>query len=402
MKSYIVYAIDPDGNKVVDLFKRENIEELHVILDRNSYTPLKIYTLPSYLSYLSVLFEARVKPEHIIEILDNMNLSLRAGIPLNDSLHDIAQDATNKELRKIVTRIANDVTGGEKLSTACEPYEKYFTKTIINLMKIGEETGNISTTLANGSEFLKKTQSLKSNIKKAMIHPLLSIGMMFLAVAAWMTMVVPGLVGFFEDMDVELPALTKFLIATSKFLENYLGTMVLAIIASIILFKYIYKRNGQFRRAILLFLFKLPIIADVLKLYNISYIAEYLQLSVASGVTLYESNILLTEVIENDLYKDSIVDAVAQLRTGRSFSQALSNNPLYTRFTIRLLSIGEETGSMERELETIATTYFKKVDDFSEAIPKIIQPLVLAIGGGMMATIMLGLMGPIYELIGNI
>lgn len=146
---------------------------------------------------------------------------------------------------------------------------------------------------------------------------------------------------------------------------------------------------------------KTPLVSKIMKFFNIAYITEYLQLSMQSGLTLYESLLLLKDSIQNDLYQDDVARIIEQLEKGVSFSQTTKENPLYTNFVTRVLEIGETTGAIDKELQTISASYYERVDDLSVMIPKVVQPITLLIGGGFMALIMMGLMGPIYDLIGK-
>ncbi len=399
MQFFIIYAVNNDGQKVIDGFEADNKADLYKVLNRNNYIPIKIYDLPEKLSFFSPIFSPRVNTDQVIEILDNLNTVLRAGIPLNQGLKDIEEDATDPQVKKLITRISGDVSAGTRLSVACKPYEKYFTPTIINLMSIGEETGNMERTLLNGANFLRKVQSLKKNTKKALFTPIISLVLIFAAVAAWMTFVVPGMVDFFKDMDTELPPLTVFLIDASAFLtEN--GLLVLfGLIAAVIVFNVVYVKNKKFRYKVLTFLLKVPIFKHMIKYFNIAFITEYLYLSLSAGMTLYESLIMLKSSVKNDIYQEDIGKIIVGLERGVAFSAMTKKNSLYTNFVTRITEIGETTGSMQEELKTISDIYYEKVDDLSTTIPKVVQPVTLLIGGGAMALIMLGLMGPIYDLI---
>lgn len=399
MQFFIIYAVNNDGQKVIDGFEADNRADLYKVLTKNNYIPIKIYELPQKLNFLSSIFTPRVSIDQVIEMLDSLNTVLRAGISLNQGLKDLEEDADNPAVKKLITRLSNEVASGTKLSDACRPYEKYFTSTIINLMAIGEETGKMETTLRNGAEFLRKTQSLKKNTKKALFTPIISLTLIFAAVAAWMTFVVPGMVDFFKDMDTELPPLTVFLIDASAFTSENGASLFFGLVVFIILLRIIYTKNKKFRYKVIKILLRVPLFSSMIKYFNIAFITEYLYLSVNAGLTLYESLKILQGSIDNDVYREDIGKVIIALEKGTSFSAMTKKNPLYTNFVTRIMEIGETTGSMDEELKTVATIYYEKVDDLSTTIPKVVQPITMLIGGGAMATIMLGLMGPIYDLI---
>lgn len=401
MKFFIIYGINEVGQKIIDGFETENREQLYKILNNNNYIPLKIYETPQRLSFLKPVFTPSITTDQAIEVLDNLNVVLKAGIPINQGLRDIEEDTTNSNVKKVLRRISNEVNAGSRLSSATKPFEKHFTPTIINLMAIGEETGKLPLTLKNGADFLRKTESLKKNTKKALFTPIISIVLIILAIAAWMTFVVPGMVEFFKDMDTELPPLTLFLIDASAFVTTYGLSILVSVIIFFVIFRIFFKTSHRFRYRLMKFFLKIPVVSKLIKFFNIAFVMEYLHLSLHSGLTLYESLKLLRNAIANEVYQEDISNIIHTLEKGGEFSETTRGNPLYTNFVTRIVEIGETTGEMENELKSLADSYYERVDDMSALIPKIAQPAALLIGGGFMALIMLGLMGPIYDLIGN-
>jgi len=402
MNFFIIYGIDANGRKIIDGFESENNETLHKVLSANNYIPIRIYRIPKHFSFLSSLFTPSATKDDVIELLDNLNIILSSGIPISEGLKDLQEDTEKSNIKKIIKRIANEVNAGNKLSKASKPFQKVFTPTIVNLMAIGEETGKLTDTLKNGAEFLRATQKLRSNTKKALFTPVISLVLILLAVSAWMAFVVPSMVSFFEDMDTELPPLTVFLIESSAFITQYGLLLSAMVFIFIIAFNIAYKSIGQFRYFALKVLMRLPVLKKLIMFFNIAFITEYLRLGIHSGLTLYASLKLLENSIENDVYKADLSKAIRELEKGESFSSTTKNNKLYTSFVTRVLEIGETTGKLDKELNIISSVYYRKVDDLSALIPKVIQPLTLLIGGGFMALIMLGLMGPIYDLIATL
>lgn len=400
MNHYMVYAINEEGNKTLEFLKAENIASAFELLEKSGSIPIKVRELPQYLSFLSTAFEPKLKNSEVIEILDNLHVGIKNGVNLNDAIVDILEDSENPNIKKILTKILLKINRGDSLSSAFSEYEAFFTQIVVNLVKIGEETGKLAQVLDNSASFLKKIADLKSKIKKAMIYPVVALLLMFVAISAWMILVVPQLVSFFKDMDVELPPLTQFLIAASDFINEYILTILGGVTIFVILIRIIYTKVIVFKLLISKLLLKLPTFSTLIKSFNIAFITEYLKLGLTSGLTLYESLILVDESLNNMIYKAQIADSIEGLKAGYSFSETLRKNPhLFTKFSVRMISMGEINGVLDRQLKILSENYYTKVDEISTAIPKIIQPMVILVGGGVMALIMLGLMGPIYDLI---
>ena len=146
---------------------------------------------------------------------------------------------------------------------------------------------------------------------------------------------------------------------------------------------------------------RVPIASVMIKSFNIAFISEYLRVGISSGLTLYEALQLVNQSLSNLIYKTEMNRSIDGLKSGLAFSETLTDMHLFSKFTVRMVKMGETNGVLERQLTILSDSYYQRVDDISNTIPKVIQPFVTLIAGGLMAVIMLGLMGPIYDLISN-
>ena len=399
MRVYFVYSISEMGIKTFDFIKAEDITKIFETLEKSNEIAIKVIELPEQLSFVASAFEPTLKQEEVIEILDNLAIGLKHGVRLNEAIQDVIEDTTNPNVKKILLKIDAQINAGETLSSAFSEYEKYFSQIVINLVKIGEETGELDEVLENSANFLKKIALLKQKIKKAMIYPSVAVGLMLVVIGAWMLLVVPQLVGFFKDMDMELPPLTQFLIVSSDFINEYIFHIIGVAISFIILIRLLYTQSKLFKLLMSKLFLRIPVASIMIKSFNIAFISEYLKVGISSGLTLYEALILVNQSLSNPIYKAEMIKSVDGLKSGLSFSETLKDAHLFTKFTVRMVKMGETNGVLERQLAILSDSYYKQVDDLSNTIPKVIQPMVTLVAGGLMAVIMIGLMGPIYDLI---
>jgi type II secretory pathway component PulF len=332
-------------------------------------------------------------------MMDNLHLIIKSGLPLYQGLLDISKDTENKRFKEMLLYIANSVNEGNSLSKAFQRYEKILGKIILNLIKIGEETGQLEITLERAAYFLKQTSELKKKAKSALIYPSFAFITVFIAMLVWMLYVLPQMTALFKSMDITLPPLTLAIMSLSNFLNDYIYYLIASFVLLIIIFQILYKKNLKFRYFITKLVLKIPIIKQIIIGFNIAFISEYLRLALISGVPIFTAMQTLVLNINNEVFKKALHNAKNDVGKGLSISSSFAKTKIFTPFTIRMINVGESSGNLDAQLEIISDFYYKRVDYFAENIGKVIEPLVLIFVGGFMALVIAGLMGPMYDLI---
>jgi type II secretory pathway component PulF len=218
----------------------------------------------------------------------------------------------------------------------------------------------------------------------------------------WMIYVLPQMTDLFQQMNLKLPPLTLFVIALSDFLSKYLAYILGLFIFFVVVYKIAHKKYQQVRYYTDKFMLKIPIISQIISSFNTAFITEYLRLAIISGVPLLSSLKTLKKNINNELFREALEDVTTSVMQGSQLSYAFKKTEMFTPFMLRMMSVGENSGTLETQLEIISKFYYEKVDYYAENIGKVIEPLVLIIVGGFMALVISALMGPMYDLISNI
>jgi len=400
---FSVEAIDLEGNKIKRIFDVPTEDTLFSLLNSSGLTPLKIKKLPNFIKYLYISkFFRRIKRAEIIEILENIHLLVKSGLPLNTGLMDLAKDAENSAIKDMLMDIAFQIQGGTPLSKAISKYEKYFSQVVISLFQIGEETGTLDKTLKDAADHLKKIEDIKNKAKQALIYPVFAFTSTFSALVFWLVYVLPKIIESFKDFNIELPTATKIVIAISEFTQQYILHILGFIFISFVLFTLVRKKFFKFRYQTDKLFFKFPIIGVIIKNFNYAFFAEYTRLMITAGLPLYQALGIMEKAIKNTLFQTAIKNSRELIETGESLSKALKEQNIFSPLIIRMISVGEQTGGLDEQLSYIADYYYSKVDYISQNIAKMIEPIVIGIVGGFMAVIMVALMGPIYSLISKI
>ncbi|MDQ1340048.1 MAG: type pilus assembly protein PilC [Campylobacterota bacterium] len=399
---FIVFNINKKGQKGISFTEATGYDGLLKILDRDFVFPLKIIEVPSMISSVIPSFKNKISPAEVIEMMENLQLVIRAGLPLRQGIIDLAEDSDNKKFKNMLFQIADDVNRGKSLSSAFESYKDVVGTMILNLIKIGEETGQLELTLKRGASFLRRITTLKKKAKSALIYPSFAFFAVMGAMLVWMIYVLPQMTELFKEMNVELPALTIAMMNISDFLANYIGYLIGGLIIFIALFKFAHKKYKKIRWLTDKLMLRVPVIKQVILSFNTAFISEYLRLALVSGIPIFSALDTLNKNIKNEIFQKALQDATLDISRGKQLSIAFSNTKIFPSFTIRMMSVGESAGTLESQLDIVSSYYYEKVDNFAENIGKIIEPVVLIIVGGFMAMVMIGLMGPMYDLISNV
>lgn len=398
---FLVENVDSNYKRSYTFMEHESMSALLKYLSAQRIIPLSIREVPQFLSFLLPAARINVKPEEVIELIESLHLIIKSGLPLHTGLLDLSDDATNPKFKKMLITVAEEIHTGKSLSGAFKPYEKALGTMIVNLIHIGEETGQLQTTLERGAQFLKRTLSLKKKAKQALIYPSFALAAVSTAMLVWMIYVLPQMTQLFKEMNVELPPLTVFMMAASEFLTNYIGHLIGGFILFIIIFKILHKKHQPVRFHTDSFILKIPVIKNIVSGFNMAFISEYLRLALISGVPLFNALEILQHNISNEVFQKGLKSAYMDVSKGSQLSEAFKKTSLFSPFMIRMMGVGEASGNLDGQLALIAEHYNEKVDYYAENIGKVIEPVVLILVGGFMALVMVGLMGPMYDLIEN-
>ncbi|MCX6076483.1 MAG: type II secretion system F family protein [Campylobacterales bacterium] len=399
---FIVSSQSNQGVKNSDLLYAQSYDDLLQELERENTTPLRIVQIPTFLSPILSLKVGRISQDEVIEMIEDLHLIFKSGLPLHQGIVDLANDSDNKEFKNMLFHIASDIQMGKSLSNALEVYKDVVGDIVLNLIKIGEESGQLEVTLKRGATFLRRVMTLKKKVKTALIYPLFAFSAVMGAMLVWMIYVLPQMTELFKEMNIELPTLTVVMINISQFISSYIAYMLLTLVLLVIAFKLAHRRYQSVRWFTDKYMLKIPVIKQIISSFNMAFISEYLRLALISGIPLSGAMDTLKKNVGNELYKNALQDVAEDVTKGSPLSFAFVNTKLFAPFMTRMMSVGESSGTLEPQLELISEHYYEKVDYYAENIGKIIEPIVLIIVGGFMALIMLGLMGPIYDLASNI
>lgn len=320
-----------------------------------------------------------------------------SGVNIVNSLNIILNQVSNRQLKAVISGLVGKVKDGSSLSEAFKAYPHIFSGFYAAMIHLGEVGGKIGETLNRLADFLEKDEEFKDSIKASLTYPFFIFIVSVLTVVVLLTFVIPRLVTMFEDMGQMLPLPTKILIDISAALRLYWWF----IIAFIFLFIFALNRlsqkaNGKI--ALDKFKLKLFIFGSIILKSEISRLARTLSLLLSSGMTIIYSLDVSIAVIENQVLRIELVKFKEQIASGLSFSKCLKGSKLFPVFVTDIVTVGEETGTLEKSLLRIANDYEKEVDRTLKALTRLLEPVIILTMGLIVSFIVLAMLLPIFQI----
>jgi type IV pilus assembly protein PilC len=323
----------------------------------------------------------------------------RAGVPIIESLADLRDSLDNPRFREVLADLIESVEGGKTLSQAMAAHATVFDGVFISLIKAGEETGNLTEVLHNLTESLKWQDELAAQTKKLVMYPAFMGTVVVLVTLFMMLYLVPKMVGFIQNMGQQLPMHTKILIATSNFFVNHwyvvIGLPLLLAVAVAVAVKTDPRARYRYDAAKL----RLPWIGDILNKIILSRFAGVFAMMYGSGISILDSIRTTQGIVGNAVIREGLQRVEEMIGDGQNVTVAFQNVGLFPPLVIRMLRVGENTGSLDEALANVSYFYNRDVRESIARVQAMIEPAMTMAVGLILGWVMLSVLGPIYDTI---
>jgi type IV pilus assembly protein PilC len=400
---FILYtAVSPDGstNRRSGLFA--DVGVLDQELSRRGEVLINFTSLPAFVAVLRTLVLGRVSPLEGAEFSRTLSLYIEGGVDLQSALADLEKGATSLGLRMAIRDVRLALLNGVPISEAIANTAR-FPAVIANLSRIGEQSGNLAEVLADAALFIERTEAIKSAAKRAIINPAFTLTVMIGAIFFWLTVVIPKMADLFKAMgDKKLPPETLFLMNLAEFMVSWWWAVALVLAAipvSILLGRQV---SARFRLETDRLGWHLPIIGPMVSLSNQAYYFQYLALMYKSGVVITEALGTLRKSLSNRYFLHRTAGVASELRSGTRLSVALTNTRTFALLALRVVAVGEDTGTLDTQLARMATVFSNQVSARVEIMAKLLEPVLVIFLGSIFGFFVLAVLGPLYEMIGSV
>ena len=398
MSLYSYRAIDEDGRTHRGLQDAANQVDLELRLKRSGLDLIDAKAD----SGTAGLGRKKIKRADLITFFFNLDQLSSAGVPLLESLADLRDSMNDPHFREVIANLIESIEGGKKLSEAMKSHPDAFDKIFISLTQAGESSGRLPEVFNHITESLKWQDEMSSHTKTIMLLPAI-VGTVVIGVTFFlMIYLVPQLVSFIKSMGQQLPVQTRMLLATSSFFVNYWYVLIaLPIVAPIVLkLMLIYSAEMRFRFD--KFKLKLWVIGPILRKIILARFANTFALMYSSGITILDCIASTRDVVNNQAIAKSLDDVTHEIESGKNLTQSFQDTGMFPPLVIRMLKVGEATGSLDKALLNVSYFYDRDVKSSIKKLQVMIEPAMTIVLGSLLGWVMLSVLSPIYDLIGKV
>ncbi len=401
MSIFIYRAVTEEGKVFKGFVKADSYTDAMNMLAMKNIYILSVSEIPRIFSPLINFFSGRIKNVQLIEFAKNLSIMLKAGVPLTVALADIAENITKERFKRIVLDLKDMIEKGMSFNEAISMHREVFPPVVQYLIKIGEETGRLDSSLSEIADYFQRIEDLRTAIKRALIYPIFATVVSFGAVCFWLVYVLPKIVNAMQGMGVKIPFITQILVQAGGLLTKFFYLLpVFPLI--FILFMPVIKKNKKLRWTRDFLFFKLPIIKEIFYNRAVALFAEQLRILTAAGVPIDNALEMTAEVVNNEIMKKAINNAKEKIITGERISQSLKEQRIFPSMAIRLIDIGETSGNLDEQLGFLNNYYTSKLQEYSTRLGKIIEPVMILFIGLFFAVVFISLLTPLYDLISKL
>lgn len=342
-----------------------------------------------------------VSQKELMVLFRQLATLLGARVPMVSALETLAEQTPNRYLRMILKEIGDDVEDGASFSESLQKHPAVFESLMVNMVRAGEVSGSLSKSVEVVAENIEKNYQLSAKIKGALFYPGFVMTAAFVIGFLVITFILPKLTGMIRDLGVAIPWYTAVLMWIGDFMSVYWWAVLLAIAAAIASFYYyINTEAGQadWNRVVL----TLPIFGTLMKYVYITRFAENMSSLLNGGIPIVKALVIVSDVTGNQVFRGVVLHAAEEVKTGGSMSTVLLRSAVIPPIVSQMVRIGEESGSIAKVLDGIASFYRSEVENITRNMTSLIEPILIVFLGIGVGIMVVGILMPIYDIAGKL
>ncbi|RSD23317.1 type II secretion system F family protein [Mesobacillus subterraneus] len=377
--------------------KREALEKLR----EEGIRTTEIIEVPETWLTKDITIGNPVKLQHLVIYLRQSATLLKAGVSVVESTKILAKQTDSKPLKKALQAIEAELREGVQLSEASSKHSKIFSSMYINMVKAGEAGGNMDETLERLAEHYEKQHNTRQKVIAAISYPAVIAMLAILVVIFLLVSIVPTFVSMFEDFGGELPAITKFVLASSEFMQTYWWLILLLMLAMAVGLASM-KKNKQTKYYLDYALLRMPIFGKMMQKAVLARMTRTLSSLFSSSVPILQALSIVENVVENEVVGRVVRESRDALEVGQSMTGPMKAHWAFPPLVTQMIAIGEETGSLDAMLGKVADFYEKEVETSTDQLKSLIEPIMIVILAGLVGTIVTSIMIPMFDIFNHV
>ena len=393
LESYRYRALDESGNKISGTEKAASVSAAHLMLIQRGLQPIDVKEHKSVLKF--EVTKKKVKRKEIMHFSRQLSVFVEAGIPIMEALELISEETTDKLFKRVLLDMVGELQAGDTFASAAASHPEAFPRYYVAVLESAELTGTLDTVLLELATYLETDIEARSAITSALIYPSVVAAMAVVTVIVLATFVLPKFTTFFASLNAKLPLPTRMLLSASHFVSTWWWAIAAVIIATIV--AGVSLRRSRRGRAWLDSVFlKLPVAGSLIQAAIVERVCRVLASLVTAGVDLPRAMAVTAEASNNAVYTNGLNHIREEMMDGNGLAVPLAETGLFPAAARQMFRVGEETGTLDKQLSTAAAFYHRELEIKVKHFTSLFEPAIIIFMGLIVGFVAVALVSAMY------
>lgn len=397
MPGFSYVAVDKRGKEKRGSLEAETRERVLEQLKAEGLIPVSVREQGALNKEIDFSIGKKVKPRDLSVFCRQFVSITQAGVPMKEALQMLSEQTENKWLKRAISEVLLNVEKGNTLADSMRSQPDIFPPMLVNMVEAGEQSGSLEMAFSRMAVHFEKEAKLKATIKKATIYPIILVIAAIGVIAVMLLFVIPIFIDMFADLDIEMPALTMFVMNSSKWMTSHWYVVLAIIVGVVAAYKLIY-RTTQGRLTIDRIKMKMPLFGKLTVKTACSQFARTMSTLLMSGISTIDALETTSKIVNNIHYTNAMLKAREEVMKGVPLSEPLEASGIFPPMVYHMTGIGEETGNVEEMLEKMADYYDEEVEMTTQSVLAAMEPIIILFMALIIGTLVIAVISPIASM----
>lgn len=397
MPGFSYVAVDKRGKEKRGSLEAETRERALEQLKAEGLIPVSVREQGALNKEIDFSIGKKVKPRDLSVFCRQFVSITQAGVPMKEALQMLSEQTENKWLKRAISEVLLNVEKGNTLADSMRSQPDIFPPMLVNMVEAGEQSGSLEMAFSRMAVHFEKEAKLKATIKKATIYPIILVIAAIGVIAVMLLFVIPIFIDMFADLDIEMPAITMFVMNSSKWMTSHWYVVLGIIVGVVAAYKLIY-RTTQGRLTIDRIKMKMPLFGKLTVKTACSQFARTMSTLLMSGISTIDALETTSKIVNNIHYTNAMLKAREEVMKGVPLSEPLEASGIFPPMVYHMTGIGEETGNVEEMLEKMADYYDEEVEMTTQSVLAAMEPIIILFMALIIGTLVIAVISPIASM----
>ena len=397
MPGFSYVAVDKRGKEKRGSLEAETRERALEQLKAEGLIPVSVREQGALNKEIDFSIGKKVKPRDLSVFCRQFVSITQAGVPMKEALQMLSEQTENKWLKRAISEVLLNVEKGNTLADSMRSQPDIFPSMLVNMVEAGEQSGSLEMAFSRMAVHFEKEAKLKATIKKATIYPIILVIAAIGVIAVMLLFVIPIFIDMFADLDIEMPALTMFVMNSSKWMTSHWYVVLAIIVGVVAAYKLIYKTT-QGRLTIDRIKMKMPLFGKLTVKTACSQFARTMSTLLMSGISTIDALETTSKIVNNIHYTNAMLKAREEVMKGVPLSEPLEASGIFPPMVYHMTGIGEEAGNVEEMLEKMADYYDEEVEMTTQSVLAAMEPIIILFMALIIGTLVIAVIWPIASM----